>query len=102
MKTLDKKIGRAEFITRLADKGYTKKDSVVILADVLAVISEAIGNGECVSLPGFGRFTIRRMKPKVIMNVSTGVRDTVPPRNYIRFTPGQSLKAAAASAELEG
>ena len=95
MTTLDKKIGTAEFITRLADKGYTKKDSAVILADVLDVIYEAAREGESVNLMGFGCFKVKEMAAKDIVNINTGKRETVPAHMQVRFIPGLSLKAAA-------
>lgn len=100
MTTLERKIGTADFITRLADKGYTKKDSAVIVADVLDVFYEAAKNGETVSLNGFGQMRVKRVKPKDIVNIQTGKRETVPAHNVIKFTPGLALKGAAESAAL--
>ena len=100
MTTLEKKIGTADFITRLADKGYTKKDSAIILADVLDVFYEAARNGEAVSLNGFGCMKVKLMSAKDIVNIQTGRRETVPAHNIVKFTPGLALKAAAEAAEL--
>lgn len=101
MTTLEKKIGTADFITRLADKGYTKKDCAIIVGDVLDVFYDAIRNGESVSLTGFGCLRVKRVSDKDIVNINTGERDTVPAHNVVKFTPGLSLKAAAEEAELE-
>lgn len=98
---MEKKIGTADFVTRLADKGYTKKDSAVILADVLDVIYEAIKNGESVNLIGFGSFKIKKINAKDIINVNTGERCTVPPHNIVKFVPGLALKQAAGDLEIE-
>lgn len=98
---MEKKIGTADFVTRLADKGYTKKDSAVILADVLDVIYEAIKNGESVNLIGFGSFKIKKINAKDIINVNTGERYTVPPHNIVKFVPGLALKQAAGDLEVE-
>ena len=97
---MGKRIGTADFITRLADKGYTKKDSAIIISDVLDVIYEAIRKGETVSLIGFGNFQVRRMKDKEIINIQTGERGIVPAHNTVKFTPGLAMKAAACEAEV--
>ena len=102
MTTLERKIGTADFITRLADKGYTKKDSAIIVGDVLDVFYDAIRHGETVSLNGFGRMTVKFMKAKDIVNIQTGRRETVPAHNVVKFTPGLALKAAAEAAEVDG
>lgn len=101
MTYLSKKLGTADVVTRLADKGYTKKDSAVIIGDVLDVIYEAMENGETVSMNGFGRFSVRRMQTKDIININTGKRETVAAHNVIKFTPGAALKAAAEKADVE-
>lgn len=98
---MEKKIGTADFVTRLADKGYTKKDSAVILADVLDVIYEAIKDGESVNLIGFGSFKIKKINAKDIINVNTGERCTVPAHNIVKFVPGLALKQAAGDLEVE-
>ena len=101
MTTLENKIGTADFITRLADKGYTKKDCAIIVADVLDVFYEAIRNGESVNLTGFGCLKVKRVNDKDIVNIQTGKRETVPAHNVVKFTPGLALKAAAEEADLE-
>lgn len=85
----------ADFVTRLADKGYTKKDSTTILYDVLAVIYDAIRSDEEVHLIGFGAFSTIDTKPKKIRNVQTGKEETVAPHKKIKFKPGLTLKRAA-------
>lgn len=95
MKKSDKVLTTADFITRLADKGYTKKDSSTVLYDVLGVIYEAIRAGEEVHLVGFGAFSAIDTKPKKIMNIQTGKQETVAPHKKIKFKPGLTLKRAA-------
>lgn len=97
---MEKKIGTADFITRLADKGYTKKDSAVIVSDVLDVFYEAMKNGETVSINGFGRMRVKHVLPKDIVNIQTGKRETIPAHNVVKFTPGLALRAAADKADL--
>lgn len=98
MKEENKVITTADFITRLADKGYTKKDSAVILGDVLEVAYEAIQNGEEIHIIGFGSLSAFETKPKRVMNISTGKVEDVAPYMKIRFKPGLALKRAAEKA----
>ena len=85
----------ADFIDRLADKGYTKKDSAVIIGDVLDVIYEAIENGEEVKLMGFGSFSVKKTKAKEYVDVHTGKRAKTAPHNKVSFKAGNALKRSA-------
>ncbi len=92
---MDKVITTADVVTRLADKGYTKKDSAVVIGDVLDVIYEAIARGEDVRLTGFGAFGVIDTKPKKIMNIHTGKTGMVESHKKVTFRPGEALKRAA-------
>lgn len=89
-----KVITTADFVTRLADKGYTKKDSAVILADVLDVIYEAIRAGEEVKLFGFGSFSVSEYPAKMSHNVATGEMRMTAAHKRIKFKPFLALKYA--------
>lgn len=91
----NKVIRTSEFVTRIADKGYTKKDSAVILKDVLDVIYGAIKNGEEISLVGFGSFKAFETKPKRIRNINTGELDIAKAHMKVKFVPGITLIRAA-------
>ena len=91
----EKIVTTADFITRLADMGYTKKDSSTVLYDVLKVIYNAISAGEEIRLIGFGSFSTIDTKPKKIRNVHTGKEETVATHKKIKFKPGLTLKRAA-------
>ena len=92
---MDNRVLTAEFITRLADKGYTKKDSAVILDDVLDIIYEAIERGEEVKLMGFGTFSTKKVGAKEYIDVTTGQRSLTKPHNKVCFKPGVTLKRYA-------
>lgn len=92
---MDNKVLTADFVTRLADKGYTKKDSAVILADVLDIIYEAMERGEEVKLMGFGTFKVKKVKAKEYMDVTTGKKSVSKAHNKISFKAGNALKRSA-------
>lgn len=95
MKNTNNVVTTPDFITRLADKGYTKKDSATVLGDFLDVIYEAIRAGEEVRLVGFGTFSVIDAKPKRIMNINTGKTEVVAAHSKLKFKPGTTLKRAA-------
>lgn len=95
MKKTEKVLTTADFITRLADKGYTKKDSSTVLYDVLDVIYDAMRAGEEIHLIGFGAFSTVDTRPKKIKNIQTGREETVASHKKIKFKPGLTLKRAA-------
>lgn len=90
-----KKMNMDGFITRIADKGYTKKDSVVILGDILDTICEAVADGYEVNLSGFGSFCSIETKERRARNIHTGENMIVPAHRKIKFKPGAALRRAA-------
>lgn len=85
-------IRKDEFVKRFAAKGYTKKASGVIYDDFISVIFDALGEGEGVSMRGFGTFDIREHAAREVVAPSTGKRVKIPPYNVVRFIPGKALK----------
>lgn len=83
---------RKDIIERLAKKGYTKKDSGVIIDDFLRVILEALVDGESVNLHGFGTFEVRTMSPRKTHNIQTGAPIDIPAFRKPKFTAGKLLK----------
>lgn len=90
-----KKMNMDGFITRIADKGYTKKDSVVILGDILDTICEAVADGYEVNLSGFGSFSSIETKQRRARNVQTGEEMIIPAHRKLKFKPGAALRRAA-------
>ena len=82
-------------VTRIADKGYTKKDSAVILSDILDAICEAVADGYEVYLSGFGTFGSIETKARRARNINTGEDIIIPAHRKVKFKPGASLKRAA-------
>lgn len=59
------------------------------IEDVLVALA---ANGE-VSIHGFGKFTVRRMKPRDFYIPSTGETRTIPARDLVAFKPSIRLAA---------
>ncbi|MCF0120659.1 MAG: HU family DNA-binding protein [Oscillospiraceae bacterium] len=88
-------MNKAELVNKIAaDSGLSKKDSEKALTTALDAITEALANGEKVSLVGFGIFDIKERAERVGRNPRTGEATTIPASRVPQFKPGKSLKEA--------
>ena len=62
----------------------------------IEIITDAIGEGESVVLPGFGTFSTKLRGAKKGRNPQTGVEIDIPETTVPVFKPGKKLKEAAA------
>jgi DNA-binding protein HU-beta len=85
---------RKDIIDKLSQEGYTKKDSAVILDDIVKIISQALVDGEGVRLHGFGTFEVIEHKSKETIDPQSKQRITVPAYKHPKFTAGKHLKRA--------
>lgn len=85
---------RDDFISKFAEKGYTKRDSGIILDDFIKTIEEALASGESVSFRGFGTFEVRDRAPRECLNPITKEHVVVPAYRGVHFTAGKTLKRA--------
>ena len=56
------------------------------------LIPTALEQGEKVTIPGFGTFYTHHRDARTGVDPSTGQRKTVPPRTYVKFKVGKTLK----------
>ena len=82
---------KKDFIDRLAEKGYTKKDAALITDDVLNEISEILASGESIRFHGFGTFEVKEMAEKRIRTPHGEVK-IVDSYHIPRFYAGNGLK----------
>ena len=90
-----------EFINRLAEKGYTKRDAKEIIQDFERVVLEALADGEEVQLRGFGTFCFKNVKEHQMRDVHTHEWITVPAYKKPKFLPGNSMKRAVVEGFVE-
>lgn len=83
---------KREMIERLSEFGYTKKDSAVIINDMVHMMIEALANGETIVFPGFGKFEIHEYPPRNITLPDGKTKMQVPARKVANFTAGKLLK----------
>ncbi len=88
---------KIELISKIADKaGLTKKDSEKVLNAVIETITEALNQGDKVSLIGFGTFEVRERAAKEGVNPRNGEKIAIAARKVPAFKAGKALKDSVA------
>ena len=77
-----------------ADAGLTKKDAEKAVNSAVNAITEALKNGEKVSLVGFGTFEVRQRAARTGVNPRTGERLEIASSKAPTFKPSKALKEA--------
>ncbi|SFS33509.1 HU family DNA-binding protein [Marininema halotolerans] len=88
-------MNKAELIDQVAESmGKTKKETTLLVEAVLDSISEALRQGEKVSLIGFGNFEVRERAARTGRNPQTGEAIQIEASKVPAFKPGKQLKEA--------
>ena len=85
-------VTRDEFIERLSQKGYTKRDAGIVMDDFIRTLEDALVGGESVMFHGFGTFEVRERAERESSNPQTKERIVIPSYRAAHFTPGKKLK----------
>lgn len=72
--------------------GLSKAAAEKAVNAVFSGISDALGNGEKVSLVGFGTFSVNERAARVCRNPRTGEKINVPSASVPKFKAGKALK----------
>ena len=83
---------KAELISAVAAKGYTKKEAEKAIADVFGCITETLEKGEKVSVSNFGVFDVKDRAEKKVINPQTKETVFVPAKKVPVFKAGKALK----------
>ena len=75
-----------------AETGLSKDKSSEVITLLTDHIGRALGDGDSVTIPGFGTFTRRSRAERRGKNPRTGEEITIPASNSVGFRPGKSLK----------
>ncbi len=88
---------KAELISAVAEKSnLTKKDSDKAVTAVIDAITEALVDGEKVSLVGFGTFEVKDRAARKGINPRTKEPMPIPASKLPAFKAGKALKEAVA------
>ena len=85
---------KEELCSRLAERGYTKKDANIIIDDVFRVITDALIEGESVMIHGFGTFDVREHAERKMVDCRSQEWIVNPAYKFPKFTAGKTLKRA--------
>lgn len=91
-------MNRKELIAEIAEKtGLAQKDAHAFLDGFVAVVKEAVGKGNDVSIVDFGQFCVAERAARKARDFKTGKEMMVPAMKTVKFKAGKSLKEAANS-----
>ncbi len=83
-------------IRQLVGKGYTKKAATSVVDEFTNLVLENLGDGNSVSIKGFGCFDLLKRKARRCPNPQTGEMVDVPAHWIPRFYPGRQMKSVVA------
>ncbi len=72
--------------------GFSKKDSLMIVENVLEIMKERLEKGEKVKISGFGNFVVKEKFPRRGRNPQTGEKITIAGRRILSFKPSNVLR----------
>ena len=72
--------------------GFSKKDSLLIVENVLEIMKSHLEQGEKIKISGFGNFIVREKKPRRGRNPQTGDQITIEGRRILTFKPSNVLR----------
>lgn len=85
---------KADIVSRVAEKGLTKKQAVDAIESTFEIIKKALQKGEKVQLAGFGSFQVREKRARKGRNPQTGEEIVILARRVLKFKPGRALVQA--------
>lgn len=86
-------MNKHDFIKRTSSiTERTQKDVSAILDGLIDTIIETVKNGDVISLPGFGSFSLHTRPERNGMNPVTREIVTFPETSTLKFKPSQKLK----------
>ena len=86
---------KSDFITYISDKHtITKAEAEKIIDMFTSSVMSALGEGNEVSLIGFGNFSVSKVAARTGRNPQTGAVVQIPAYNKPRFKVGKKMKDA--------
>ncbi|MGYP003404531802 len=70
--------------------GIDEEATKEIILETINIMKEALSEGKSISLTGFGKFTVRKRRPKHAYNMNERKKIIIPERNIIFFIPKES------------
>lgn len=92
---------REDFINALAKRGYTKKDSALIMDDFIYTLEEMLAAGDSVMFRGFGTFSVKDIDARESIAPRTKERILIPAHKEVRFLVGKQLRRAVREGTMD-
>ncbi|ACC81599.1 HU family DNA-binding protein [Nostoc punctiforme] len=90
-------MNKGELVDAVAAKtNITKKQADEVISAFLSVVTEAVANGDKVTLVGFGSFERRERAEREGRNPKTNEPMTIPATRVPGFSPGKQFKEKVA------
>ena len=90
-------------IERISERtGRPAADVESLLKSFGGLITEEVGQGDIISLPGFGTFEPKMREERVAVHPSTGKRILVPPKLSMIFKPSALLRQKVRNSDGQG
>jgi len=70
-----------------------KKECVQLVESFFDIIKDELAKGEEVMISGFGKWSVRKKKPRVGRNPKTGEKKTIDARTVVTFKCSDSLRS---------
>jgi len=88
-------MNKADLIGSIADKsGLSKADASKALDAFVSSVSDALADGDRISLVGFGSFSVDKRDARTGRNPRTGEEIQIAAKNVVKFKPGAGLSNA--------
>ena len=88
-------MNKTELVAAVAAKAeISKKDAEAAVSAVIASITDALADGDKVSLVGFGTFEVKTRAARTGLNPRTGEKLSIPASKAPAFKAGKALKDA--------
>jgi integration host factor subunit alpha len=81
-----------EIINKVNEIGFTKKKSVEVIESLLETIKDSLSNGEDVLVSGFGKFCVKKKRPRRGRNPATGQDLMLRERKVVTFKCSGKLR----------
>jgi DNA-binding protein HU-beta len=86
-------MNKTELIDRISSQtGLMKKDVDTIVNSIIDVTSNALADGDKLTMVGFGTFKVLSRKEKTGVNPKTGAKIKIPATKVPKFVAGKELK----------
>lgn len=87
--------GKADIAEHLASaQGMSRRQAGEVLDIIFHKVTDVLGGGERVQIPGFGAFIVTETKARTGINPQSKQPMQIPAGKRVRFKPGKVLKDA--------